>query len=52
MATGTVSVGARDNTINPDLLKERSGASFNPREVTDILDGGVSKTKRRKDLGS
>jgi len=45
--------GLRDGrkTINPDLARERQNCSFDPLELTNILDGSVQKTKERRDLG-
>ena len=40
------------NDVNPDLQKERDTATFKPEELTQILDGGVQKTQRRKELGA
>ena len=37
--------------VNHDLLKERSKASFDPRELTYFLEGDKEKTIRRKELG-
>lgn len=34
--------------INPDLLKERSKCTFEPKELTHFLDGGEQKTLERK----
>ena len=39
------------NEINPDLQKERDTCTFITIELTHILDGGASRTKRRKELG-
>lgn len=36
-------------SVNPDLLKERSKCTFNPLELTHLLDGNAEKTKERKD---
>ena len=36
---------------NADLVRERSGASFNIEELTHIIDGGEHRTNRRKELG-
>ena len=40
------------NSVNPDLQKERDTCSFDIQELTHILDGGVEKTKRRRELGA
>ena len=37
---------------NPDLKKERQNCPFNKEEITNIVDGGVEKTKERRDLGN
>jgi len=37
--------------VNPDLQKERDTCTFDIKELTTILDGGIECTKRRKDLG-
>ena len=39
------------NDVNPDLQKERDTATFKTEELTRLLDGGVEKTQRRKELG-
>ena len=39
------------NDVNPDLQKERDTTTFKTQELTHILDGGVEKTNRRKELG-
>ncbi|KAJ6660455.1 hypothetical protein lerEdw1_017879 [Lerista edwardsae] len=36
--------------MNPDLRKEREAASFNPELLTNVLDGGVEQTRRRKEI--
>ena len=36
---------------HPDLIKERSNCRFNQEEITNIIDGGIEKTKLRKKLG-
>ena len=36
---------------NPDLQKERDGASFDPIELTFILDQGLVNTYRRRFIG-
>lgn len=38
-------------TINEDLLKERSTCTFNLEELTNFIDGGVKKTEKRRKLG-
>ena len=37
--------------MNPDLQKERNNATFDPEEITNILDGGKGMTERRRELG-
>ena len=37
--------------VNPDLQEERNSPSFNVTELTNLIDGGVDKTNRRKKLG-
>ena len=43
----------RNNTVsyNHDLEKERKTCSFDMEEVTNILDGGVYQTRRRRHIG-
>ncbi|KAM4604056.1 peroxisomal acyl-coenzyme A oxidase 1 isoform 1-T1 [Polymixia lowei] len=36
--------------MNPDLLKERQNATFDPEKLTHILDGGPEKTRRRREI--
>ncbi|XP_068606681.1 peroxisomal acyl-coenzyme A oxidase 1 [Brachionichthys hirsutus] len=38
--------------MNPDILKERRSATFDVEKLTNILDGGPEKTKRRRDIES
>lgn len=38
-------------TVNPDLLKERERCTFDPSEITYILDGGAEKTEERRKTG-
>ncbi|XP_028301926.1 peroxisomal acyl-coenzyme A oxidase 1 isoform X1 [Gouania willdenowi] len=38
--------------MNADILKERSGASFDVEKLTNILDDGTEKTKRRREIES
>uniref|UniRef100_A0A8C7CB86 Acyl-coenzyme A oxidase n=1 Tax=Oncorhynchus kisutch TaxID=8019 RepID=A0A8C7CB86_ONCKI len=46
---------ARGNIIyfamNPDITRERENATFNVEKLTHILDGGIEKTKRRREIG-
>lgn len=37
--------------INPDLIKERNKCTFDPQELTHLIDGGVEKTNERKFRG-
>lgn len=37
-------------TMNPDLLRERAAASFNPELLTQILDGSPENTRRRREI--
>lgn len=37
--------------MNPDILKERQNANFDVEKLTYILDGGLEKTKRRREIG-
>lgn len=37
--------------MNPDIIKERQNASFDVEKLTNILDGGPEKTKRRREIG-
>uniref|UniRef100_A0AAY4A4G4 Acyl-coenzyme A oxidase n=1 Tax=Denticeps clupeoides TaxID=299321 RepID=A0AAY4A4G4_9TELE len=36
--------------MNPDIRREREGATFNKDALTHILDGGAEKTRRRREL--
>ena len=36
---------------NEDLQKERNKRSFDPLELTYILDGGKALTEKRRDIG-
>uniref|UniRef100_A0A8C6YKU9 Acyl-coenzyme A oxidase n=1 Tax=Naja naja TaxID=35670 RepID=A0A8C6YKU9_NAJNA len=38
--------------MNADLRKEREGASFKTELLTNLLDGGAERTRRRKELES
>ncbi|XP_069510827.1 peroxisomal acyl-coenzyme A oxidase 1 isoform X1 [Ambystoma mexicanum] len=38
--------------MHPDLQRERSSATFNPELLTHILDGGVQRSKRRREIES
>ncbi len=37
--------------MNPDIMKERQNATFDVEKLTNILDGGPEKTKRRREIG-
>ncbi|XP_077183856.1 peroxisomal acyl-coenzyme A oxidase 1 isoform X1 [Paroedura picta] len=37
-------------TVNPDLRKERETASFSTEFLTNVLDGGVERTRRRREI--
>uniref|UniRef100_A0A671NG25 Uncharacterized protein n=1 Tax=Sinocyclocheilus anshuiensis TaxID=1608454 RepID=A0A671NG25_9TELE len=37
--------------MNPDISRERENASFNLEILTNILDGGAEKTRRRREIG-
>uniref|UniRef100_A0A3Q3MC61 Acyl-coenzyme A oxidase n=1 Tax=Mastacembelus armatus TaxID=205130 RepID=A0A3Q3MC61_9TELE len=36
--------------MNPDIVKERQNATFDVEKLTNILDGGPEKTKRRREI--
>ncbi|XP_041789768.1 peroxisomal acyl-coenzyme A oxidase 1 isoform X1 [Chelmon rostratus] len=38
--------------MNPDIMKERQNATFDVDKLTNILDGGPEKTKRRREIES
>ncbi|XDV36026.1 hypothetical protein PO909_005878 [Leuciscus waleckii] len=38
--------------MNPDISRERENASFNLEILTNILDGGAEKTRRRREIES
>uniref|UniRef100_A0A8C7NYZ7 Acyl-coenzyme A oxidase n=1 Tax=Oncorhynchus mykiss TaxID=8022 RepID=A0A8C7NYZ7_ONCMY len=38
--------------MNPDITRERENATFNVEKLTHILDGGIEKTKRRREIES
>ncbi|XP_044046423.1 peroxisomal acyl-coenzyme A oxidase 1 isoform X2 [Siniperca chuatsi] len=38
--------------MNPDIMKERQSATFDVEKLTNILDGGPEKTKRRREIES
>lgn len=42
---------AQNKAVNPDLVKERSKCTFNPTELTHLLDGGAKKTEERRSRG-
>lgn len=37
--------------MNPDITRERENATFDVEKLTHILDGGIEKTKRRREIG-
>ena len=37
--------------MNPDIMRERQNATFDVDKLTNILDGGLEKTKRRREIG-
>ncbi len=37
--------------VNPDLQKERDSATFNPEQLTYLLDGSENITQMRRDTG-
>ncbi len=39
------------NYENPDLKKERLNCPFDKEEITNFIDGGIEKTKERRELG-
>lgn len=40
------------SNVNPDLERERKKCTFNTKELTHLLDGGVEKTAERKERGT
>ncbi|CDQ73832.1 unnamed protein product [Oncorhynchus mykiss] len=36
--------------MNPDITRERENATFDVEKLTHILDGGIEKTKRRREI--
>jgi len=40
----------KDN-INPELLRERANATFDPEQITYMLDGGETITSKRREMG-
>ncbi|KAJ8002052.1 hypothetical protein DPEC_G00175800 [Dallia pectoralis] len=36
--------------MNPDISKERNNSTFNVEKLTYILDGGIEKTKRKREI--
>ena len=52
MASATTSVSLDPGSkINPDIQKERDSSTFNPLELTYVLDGGRDVTERRRYIG-
>ena len=41
---------ATNMTVNPDLEAERARATFDTERVTNLIDGGADKTRRRRQL--
>ena len=39
------------STPNPDIVKERKTASFDPYQMTIYLDGNEQETKTRRQMG-
>lgn len=37
--------------MNPDIIRERQNATFDVETLTNILDLGPEKTKRRREIG-
>lgn len=37
--------------INPELRKERAKATFDPEQITYVLDGGDYLTIKRREMG-
>lgn len=37
--------------MNPDIVKERRNATFDVETLTNVLDGGPEKTRRRREIG-
>ena len=37
--------------MNPDITKERLAATFDVEKLTNVLDGGPEKTRRRREIG-
>ena len=44
--------GGISSTVNPDLIEERSKATFDPSAITAFFDGSRQKTVRRRQLES
>ncbi|XP_057197918.1 peroxisomal acyl-coenzyme A oxidase 1 isoform X2 [Triplophysa rosa] len=38
--------------MNPDIIRERQNAAFDPEILTNILDGSAEKTRRRREIES
>lgn len=38
--------------VNEDLQRERDKGTFNPEELTNLIDGGADKTEERRELGN
>uniref|UniRef100_A0A3B5ABG0 Uncharacterized protein n=1 Tax=Stegastes partitus TaxID=144197 RepID=A0A3B5ABG0_9TELE len=37
--------------MNPDIARERENSTFDVNKLTNILDGGPEKTRRRREIG-
>lgn len=42
---------SHSEAMNPDIVKERRNATFDVETLTNILDGGPEKTRRRREIG-
>lgn len=42
---------SHSEAMNPDIVKERRNATFDVEILTNILDGGPEKTRRRREIG-
>ena len=52
MASPVVGVSVPSSHVNPDIQKERNTATFDPLQLTYVLDGGKEKTQRRRYVGT
>uniref|UniRef100_A0A665XA90 Acyl-coenzyme A oxidase n=1 Tax=Echeneis naucrates TaxID=173247 RepID=A0A665XA90_ECHNA len=46
----TTAVNIWCSAMNPDIVRERQNATFDVEKLTNILDGGPEKTKRRREI--